>query len=61
MNALIIDQFNELVNQINAEYLNALLERNVKEIELHEIRLKQVKKILNTIRMITFKIKSDHG
>lgn len=60
MNALIIDQFNELINQIDAEYLNALLDYDVKEIELHEVRLKQVKKILSIIRMIDYKITSEN-
>lgn len=60
MNALIIDQFNELINQINAEYLNALLDYNVKEMELHEVRLKQVKKIVSILRMFDSKITSEN-
>ena len=60
MNALIIDKFNELINQIDAEYLNAVLDYNIKEIDLHDVRLKQVKKILSIIRMIGFEITSEN-
>lgn len=56
MNAKIIEQFNELVKQIQAEYLNAQMENDIKEINTHSFRLKQVKKILNILRKLDFKI-----
>ncbi|XWV25452.1 putative DNA polymerase family X [Tupanvirus deep ocean] len=49
MNALIVDQFNQLIKKIKAEYLNAQLDRNLKEIEIQEYRLKQMKRILGII------------
>ena len=58
MNTLIIEQFNLLVNQIQAEYLNAQVENDVKEMKMHSFRLQQVKKILNIIKKLDFKIKN---
>lgn len=56
MNATIIDQFNQLVKQIEAEYLNAQVENNVKEIQMHKYRLQSVKKILGILRKLDFEI-----
>lgn len=58
MNALIIDQLNKLVKQIKAEELNALLDNNPKEAEIHSYRLKQMRKVLGTILSLGFEITS---
>lgn len=58
MNAIIIDQFNKLIQQIKAEYLNAQMENNTKDAEMHSYRLKQMKRVLSTILMLDFEIKS---
>ena len=46
MNAIIIDQFNQLLKQIEAEYLNAQVENNIKEMTMHKYRLQSIKKVL---------------
>lgn len=56
MNANIIQQFNLLVKQIEAEYLNAQVENNVKEINMHKFRLQTVKKILSILRKLDFEV-----
>ena len=56
MNTSIIDQFNLLVKQIEAEYLNAQMENNTDEIISHRYRLKSVKKALDVIRRLDFEI-----
>src|SRR5271154_2321686 len=56
MNATIIEQFNLLIKQIQAEYLNAQVENDVKEISMHSYRLKQIKKILAIIKKLDFEI-----
>lgn len=56
MNTLIIEQFSLLVKQIEAEYLNAQVENDVKEMAMHKFRLQTVKKILGIIRKLDFKI-----
>lgn len=58
MNSLIIDQFHKLIEQIKAEYLHAQMENNVKEIEMHSYRLKQTKRVLNTLLSLDFEIKN---
>jgi len=58
MNALIAEQFNLLVKQIQAEYLNAQMENDVKEITMHKYRLQNIKKILSTIKKLDFEIKN---
>lgn len=57
MNALIIEQFNLLVKQIEAEYLNAKVENNAKELNDHKFRLASIKKILTILRNLDFEIK----
>lgn len=60
MNSLIIEQFNLLVKQIQAEYLNAQVENSdPKEIINHKFRLQSVKNALNTIKKLDFEITSD--
>jgi len=56
MNAVIIDQFNKLIKQIEAEYLNAQVENNVKEMNMHKYRLQTVKKILAILKKLDFEI-----
>jgi DNA polymerase/3'-5' exonuclease PolX len=56
MNSKIIEQFNLLVKQIQAEYLNAQVENDTKEMTMHFYRLQQIKKILNIIKKLDFEI-----
>ena len=60
MNTLIVDQFNKLIEQIKAEHLRAQLENDIKEMEMHSYRLKQTKRVLNTILSLDFEIKSEN-
>jgi DNA polymerase beta len=59
-NALIIEKFNQLLQQIQAEYLNAQMENNAKEIITHQFRMKNIKKVIDIIRKLDFKITSSH-
>ena len=56
MNAKIIEQFNLLIKQIEAEYLNAQVENDPKETTMHKYRLQTVKKILAILRKLDFEI-----
>ncbi len=56
MNSKIIEQFNLLIKQIEAEYLNAQVENNDKEVKAHKFRLQTVKKILSIIKKLDFEI-----
>jgi len=56
MNANIIEQFTLLVKQVNAEYLNAEVEGDAKEMIRHRYRLQQLKKALNIIKKLDFEI-----
>ncbi|MEM0354047.1 MAG: nucleotidyltransferase domain-containing protein [Thermoplasmata archaeon] len=56
MNKLIIEQFNQLVRQIQAEYLNAQLENDVREMTMHKYRLQSIKRVLNIISKLDFEI-----
>ena len=56
MNSEIIDQFNQLVKQIEAEYLNSQVENEVKEMKMHKFRLQTVKKILGILKNLDFEI-----
>ena len=56
MNSAIIDQFNQLIKQIEAEYLNSQVENEVNEIKMHKFRLQTVKKILRILKNIDFEI-----
>ena len=58
MNKEIIDEFNALAKQIKAEYLNAQIEHDIKEMTMHEFRLRTVKKILGILKKIDFEITS---
>lgn len=57
MNKLIIDQFHQLLKQIEAEKLNAQIEGNSKELLGHQFRYSAIKKALSVLRDIGFKIK----
>ena len=59
MNSLIIEQFNLLVKQIQAEFLNAQVENNGKEAQMHNFRLKSVKNSLNSIKKLDFEITNE--
>lgn len=59
MNATIIEQFNQLVKQIQAEYLNAQVENDVKEMTMHKYRLQSVKKALAVLLKLDFQITSE--
>lgn len=56
MNAKIIEQFNLLVKQMQAEYLNAKVENDIKEMTMHKFRLQSTKKALAAIRTLDFEI-----
>ncbi|QGR54034.1 DNA polymerase family x [Moumouvirus maliensis] len=56
MNANIIEQFTLLVKQIEAEFLNAQVENDDKEINNHRFRLKSVKTILGILKRLDFEI-----
>ena len=58
MNKTIIDQFRLLIEQIQAEYLNAQMENNPKEISTHKFRLQTIQKILKIIQNLDFEITS---
>lgn len=56
MNRNIIEQFNLLFKQIKAEYLNAQVENQPKEMIMHSFRLKSIQKILGILRKLDFEI-----
>nr|URM62150.1 DNA dependent DNA polymerase family X [Mimivirus sp.] len=56
MNSNIIEQFTMLVKQNEAEYLNAQVENNPKEISTSRFRLQSNKTILGIIKRIDFEI-----
>ena len=56
MNSNIIQQFTLLEKQIEAEYLNAKVENDIKEEKMHEFRLKSIKKILRALKNLDFEI-----
>uniref|UniRef100_A0A6C0LUF2 DNA polymerase beta n=1 Tax=viral metagenome TaxID=1070528 RepID=A0A6C0LUF2_9ZZZZ len=58
MNKKIIEQFNLLINQVQAEYLNAQVENDMKEMKIHTYRLKNIKKVLSIIKKLDFEIKN---
>ena len=58
MNQIFVHQFTLLVKQIKAEYLNAQMDGNLKEANMHKYRLQNVKRILNTIKKLDFEIES---
>ena len=59
MNALIIEQFDKLIAQIQAEYLNAEVEGDAKDIANHKFRLSAVKKVLSAIKKLDFEITNE--
>jgi len=56
MNTLIIDQFNQLIKQIEAESLNAQVENDIKEMKMHKYRLQSIKKITGILKKLDFEI-----
>lgn len=56
MNHKIIEQFNLLIKQVQAEYLNAQVENDTREANSHFFRLKQIKQALNVIKNLDFEI-----
>ena len=56
MNKLIIELFKNLISQMQAEYLNAQVENNNKEITMHSFRLSSTKKALTAIKNLNFEI-----
>lgn len=56
MNHQIVEQFSLLLKQIEAEYLNAQVENNTKEIQSNSFRLASIKKTINIIKKLDFKI-----
>lgn len=56
MNSQIIDQFNLLIKQIEAEYLNAQVENNEKDLKAHKFRLQTIKKIVSLLKRLDFEI-----
>lgn len=56
LNSVIVDQFTLLLKQIEAEYMNAQVENEIKEMKMHEFRLRSIKKILSILKKIDFEI-----
>lgn len=56
MNALVIEQFSLLIKQIQAEYLNAQVENDPKETNMHKYRLQTIKRILSILKNLDFEI-----
>lgn len=56
MNFQIIEQFNKLVKQIQAEYLNAQVENDINEIQRNKYRLQNIKRALSIIKKLDFQI-----
>jgi DNA polymerase/3'-5' exonuclease PolX len=58
MNENILGKFNELIKQIEAEYLSAQIKNDKKEMDKHFYRLKQFKRIITIIKNYPDKITS---
>ena len=56
-NKNIIDLFGKLIKQMEAEYLNAEVEGDMKEANSHKFRINQTKKVLKIIKTLDFDIK----
>ena len=56
MNKIFIQQFDLLIKQIKAEYLNAQIENDIREMKMHEHRLRNIKKVMNIIKKLDFEI-----
>jgi len=57
LNENIIEQFNLLIRQIQAEYFHAQMLNDLEEAKKHSIRLRQMKNILHIIKSLSFEIK----
>ena len=57
-NERIIELFNKLVKQMEAEYLNAEVDGDVAEANSHKFRIAQTKKVLKILKTLDFEIKS---
>lgn len=58
LNTVFIREFQLLVNQIKIELLNAKMDNDIKQAKTHEFRLKNMRKVLNTIKNFDFEITS---
>lgn len=58
MNRIIVEKLNELLKQAKAEYLNAQVENNEKEIINHKHRVQAFSRVLGAIASLDFEIKS---
>lgn len=56
MNNIFIKEFEKLVKQINAQYLNAIVDDDKSEIIRHKYRLQSIKKVLNILKKLDFQI-----
>lgn len=56
MNSNIISQFNDLLKQIEAEYLSAQMDNDVKLQTTDKFRIKHVKQVINIIKKLDFEI-----
>ncbi|QTF49230.1 putative DNA polymerase family X [Acanthamoeba polyphaga mimivirus] len=56
MNSKIIEQFNLLEKQVDAEYLNSKVENDLKEETMNRFRLKSIKKALSILKNLDFEI-----
>lgn len=56
-NDLIIKVFLQLIEQINAEYLNAQADNDIKAIQMHKFRLQSMRNIIKIIESLDFDIK----
>lgn len=55
-NKKIVKIFGQLIKQIEAELLNAQMEKNTKEIQSHTYRLRSIKKALTVLKKLDFEI-----
>lgn len=58
MNREIIEQFNKLIDQVHAEYINAQSNNDQKEMIKQKYRLQSLKKALSALKKVDFKITS---
>lgn len=57
-NKKILEFFAKLIKQMEAEYLNAEVEGDMKEANSHKFRIAQTKKVIKIIKSLDFEIKS---
>lgn len=59
LNEKIIELFTKLIKQMEAEFLNAEVEGDMKEANGHKFRIAQTKKVLKILKTLDFEIKSE--